>query len=369
MGAGRLEFRNPEEVAAFSRHLHELCARFERDITIMHVCGTHEQSIARFGLRSLFPPNLHVIMGPGCPVCVTDMPEVDEAVFLALNGVVVATFGDIFRVPGSSMSLADAKAKGGDVRVIYSPEEALRIARETDKEVVFFASGFETTAVATASVILSSPPHNFSVLSAHKYILPAMETVVNMEGNRIEGFIAAGHAATITGWGIFEDFVKRYKIPVVTGGFEPLDILVAIVSLVKLIQAGRHEVMNAYPRCVTRDGNKKAQEILWKVFHKEDGPWRGISYIRGGNLRIRQEFSEFDARKKFRISIEELRDNSTLSHLEECICGRIMAGLASPGDCRFFKVDCTPTTPLGACMISTEGVCRIWYEYGGTYAR
>jgi len=367
MQSGKLEFRNPEKVAAFSNLLHELCGQFKRDITIMHVCGTHEQSIARFGLRRLFPSNLHVIMGPGCPVCVTDMPEVDEAVYLALNGIIVATFGDIFRVPGSSMSLADAKAKGGDVRIVYSPEEAIKIARGTKREVVFFASGFETTAVATASVILSSPPSNFSVLSAHKYILPAMEAVVNMAGNRIEGFIAAGHAATITGWGIFLDFVKHYKIPVVTGGFEPLDILLAIVTLVKLIKSGKAEVVNAYPRCVTREGNKRAQEILWKVFYKEDGPWRGISHIRGGNLRIREEFSSFDARKKFRISIEELRDRNTLSRLEECICGRIMAGLASPEDCKFFKHDCTPSTPLGACMISTEGVCRIWYEYGGAY--
>lgn len=365
MSSEQIEFRDPERVSALNKTLARLCARFQRDITVMHVCGTHEQSIARFGLRSLFPENLHVIMGPGCPVCVTDMPEVDEAIILARQGVIVATFGDIFRVPGSTMSLADAKAQGGDVRIIYSPWEAVRIAEGTDREVVFFASGFETTAVATAAVILSSPPGNFSVLSAHKYILPAMEAVASMEGTRIEGFIAAGHAATITGWGIFEDFVHRYKIPVVTGGFEPLDILAALIGLLEVILEGNPRVVNAYPRCVTREGNLKAQELLWKVFHTEAGVWRGIASIPGGNLRIRPEFASIDARERFHIDLSGLGGSNSTARLQECICGNIMAGLASPVDCNLFGKECTPMDPVGACMVSTEGVCRIWHEYEG----
>jgi len=225
----------------------------------MHVCGSHEQSIAKFGLRTLLPRPLNVIMGPGCPVCVTDVPEVDEAVALALDGKIIATYGDMLRVPGSSRSLADAHAEGARIEVLYSASEAVELARDTTDEVVFFASGFETTAVATAAVVLDDPPPNFSVLSAHKYIPPVMEIVAEMPGNRVEGFLAAGHAAAITGSAIFERFVEHHRIPVVVAGFEPLDILAGLVKLLELIRDRSMRVENMFPRCVTPEGNRNAQ--------------------------------------------------------------------------------------------------------------
>jgi hydrogenase expression/formation protein HypD len=361
----RLEFRDPERVQAFRQALDRLCRDLPEPISIMHVCGTHEQSIARFGLRSLLPPNLRVIMGPGCPVCVTDMPEVDEAVYLAEQGVILATFGDMFRVPGTRKSLAEAKAEGADVRVIYSPWEALQIARETDREVVFFATGFETTAVATAALILSGPPKNFSVLSAHKYIPPVMEIVAEMPQTRVQGFLAAGHAATITGWKIFERFVERHGIPVVVAGFEPLDILSALVQLVELIRRGEKRVVNAYPRCVTPEGNRNAQRLLWEVFETESGVWRGIAYVPNGNLRLRRKYAWVDARARFEIRLSEWLGDAPPRLTQECLCGNIMAGIATPYDCRLFGKECTPENPVGACMVSSEGACRIWYEYGG----
>jgi hydrogenase expression/formation protein HypD len=302
----RLEFRDPERVQAFRQALDRLCRDLPEPISIMHVCGTHEQSIARFGLRSLLPPNLRVIMGPGCPVCVTDMPEV-----------------------------------------------------------VFFATGFETTAVATAAVILSSPPKNFSVLSAQKYVPPAMEIVAEMPQTRVRGFLAAGHAATITGWKIFERFVERHGIPVVVAGFEPLDILSALVQLVELIRRGEKRVVNAYPRCVTPEGNRNAQRLLWEVFETESGVWRGIAYVPNGNLRLRRKYAWVDARARFEIRLSEWLGDTPPRLTQECLCGNIMAGIATPYDCRLFGKECTPENPVGACMVSSEGACRIWYEYGG----
>jgi hydrogenase expression/formation protein HypD len=361
----RLEFRDPERAQVLCQTLRRVCDQVERPVSVMHVCGTHEQSIARFGLRSLLPPNLNVFMGPGCPVCVTDMPEVDEAVALALRGVTVATFGDMFRVPGSVLSLAEAKAQGADVRVVYSPWDALRLAQSTDREVVFFATGFETTAVATAAVILSHPPPNFSVLSAHKYIPPVMEIIAEMPDTRVQGFLAAGHAATITGWKIFERFVERHRIPVVVGGFEPLDILAALVRLVELIRDGDLRVVNAYPRCVTPEGNRQAQRLLWEVFETVGGTWRGIAHIPNGNLRIRAKYAGVDARRRYDIDVSDLLKGAPPRLTQECICGDIMAGIASPYDCRLFGKECTPQNPVGACMVSSEGTCKIWYEYGG----
>jgi hydrogenase expression/formation protein HypD len=360
-----LEFRDPERARALTRRLATLCEEIARPVSVMHVCGTHEQSIARFGLRSLLPKPLTVLMGPGCPVCVTDMPEVDEAIALARQGVVVVTFGDMFRVPGSVHSLAEAKAEGADVRVIYSPFEALKLAQGTAKQVVFFATGFETTAVATAALILARPPENLSVLSAHKYIPPVMEIVAEMPQSHVQGFLAAGHAATITGWHIFERFVARHHIPVVTAGFEPLDILAALSELVRLIRDGEERVVNAYPRCVTPDGNRQAQKLLWEVFATVGGNWRGIAHVPNGNLRLRPKYSWADARCRFDIDLSDLVAESPHRPTQECICGNIMAGIASPYDCRLFAKECTPQNPVGACMVSSEGNCKIWHEYGG----
>src|SRR5690242_7680097 len=262
--AAQLKFRDPAGARALGGAIEKVTREIGRDpVSVMHVCGSHEQAIARFGLRAAFPPALDVIMGPGCPVCITDVPEVDEGVALARQGVRVATYGDMLRVPGSAGSLADARAAGAKVDVVYGISQAVELARRTDEEVVFFATGFETTAVATAAEILRGPPSNFSVLSAHKYIPPVMEIVAEMPGSRVEGFLAAGHAATITGWGVFEEFVERHRLPVVVAGFEPLDILAALVKLVELIGRAEAAVVNMFPRCVTSKGNVNAQRQLW----------------------------------------------------------------------------------------------------------
>jgi hydrogenase expression/formation protein HypD len=365
-GSNELKFRDPMKARGLADALARLTTSIGRSpVCVMHVCGTHEQAIAKYGLRATFPKTLNVIMGPGCPVCVTDLPEVDEAVVLAGQGVHIATYGDMVRVPGTVKSLADAQAEGGKVHVVYSVTQAVELARKTDEEVVFFASGFETTAVATAAVILRGVPQNFSVLSAHKYIPPVMEIVAEMPGTRVEGFLAAGHAATITGWGIFERFVERHGIPVVVAGFEPLDILAGLAKLLEVIRDGCPRAANMYPRCVTREGNLKAQEQLWKVFRLLSGRWRGIAHIPNGNLRLRDEWAHLDARRRFRIDLTGLWESAPSPLVQRCLCGDIMAGIASPTDCALFGKECVPDTPVGACMVSSEGTCKIWHEYGG----
>jgi hydrogenase expression/formation protein HypD len=361
-----LKFRDPDRARALAGALERAVGGIGRaPVSVMHVCGSHEQAVAKFGLRAVFPRGLNVIMGPGCPVCVTDTPEVDEGVVLARQGVRIATYGDMLRVPGTVMSLADAQAEGARVDVVYSVGQAVDLARRLDEELVFFATGFETTAVATAAVALADPPPNFSILSAHKYIPPVMEIVAEMPETRVEGFLAAGHAATITGWGVFEEFVERHRLPVVVAGFEPLDILAGLVRLVELVRDGEPRVVNMYPRCVTREGNRPAQDQLWRVFRPTGGRWRGIAHVPNGNLRLRDEFAHLDARRRFTIDLPSLWDWAPPSLAQDCICGDIMAGLASPDRCRLFGRECVPDTPVGACMVSTEGTCRIWHAYGG----
>jgi hydrogenase expression/formation protein HypD len=364
-GAQELKFRDPERGRALSAALSRLAGEIGRPVTVMHVCGSHEQAIARYGLRSGIPESVDLIMGPGCPVCVTDLPEVDEAVALALSGVRVATYGDMLRVPGTVKSLGDAQAEGGRVDVVYSIAQAVDLARAGTDEVVFFATGFETTAVATAAALLAGVPDNFSVLSAHKYIPPAMEIVAAIPGSRVEGFLAAGHAATITGAAVFDAFAARWNLPVVVAGFEPLDILAALARLLALIRDRRAQVVNMYPRCVTQQGNLRAQEQLWQVFGTAGGRWRGIADIPDGNLRLRPEWAHLDARQRFPIDLARLWSHAAPDLVADCICGSIMSGLASPNDCILFGDRCTPEQPVGACMVSSEGTCKIWHQYGG----
>lgn len=360
-----LQFRDPGLARELAAKLAGLVEKAGRPVAVMHVCGSHEQAIAKFGLRSLFPKNLEVIMGPGCPVCVTDVPEVDEGVLLSRQNVRIATYGDMLKVPGTVQSLADAQASGAKIDIIYGPRQAVDIARNTSEEVVLFATGFETTAVATAAVILDNPPPNFSVLSAHKYIPPVMEIVAEMPGSRIEGFLAAGHAAAITGSAVFEPFVERNQVPVVVAGFEPMDILAGLIELVELIVAGTPRVVNLFPRCVSREGNLPAQEQLWRVFRPIGGRWRGIAHVPNGNLRLRDEFAHVDARRRFTIDLPSLWDFAPPGLARQCICGDIMAGISNPRDCKLFNRECVPETPIGACMVSNEGTCKIWHLYGG----
>jgi len=362
----QLKFRDPLVARRLAEAIAATVAEIGRSpVSVMHVCGSHEQAIAKFGLRATFPKDLNVIMGPGCPVCITDMPEVDEGVALARQGVIVASYGDMLKVRGTALSLNDAQAEGATVEVVYSAAQAVQLARKTDREVVFFSTGFETTAVATAAVLEAGPPDNFSVLSAHKYIPPVMEIVAEMPETRVEGFLAAGHAATITGWGIFEPFVERHRIPVVVAGFEPLDILAGLARLVELVRDREPRVVNMFPRCVTREGNKRAQERLWNVFRPVGGRWRGIAHVPNGNLRLRDEWARFDARRRFTIDLASLWDGVPSALTADCICGDIMSGIASPDDCKLFGKECVPDTPVGACMVSSEGTCKIWHQYGG----
>ncbi|MFC7019350.1 MULTISPECIES: hydrogenase formation protein HypD [Haloarcula] len=355
-----LEFRDPERATELTDRLRALVDGVDRHLRVMHVCGSHEEAIAEFGLRSVLPDGLTVAMGPGCPVCVTDLPEVDEAVALAETGHTVATYGDMVRVPGSDGSLADARSAGADVRTVYSAAEAVDVATETDGEVVFFATGFETTAAPTATVLRDGPPENFSVLSAHKYVPPAMDVVAAHPDTQVDGFLAAGHAATITGVDVFESVVENHGLPVVVGGFEPLDILAGLVILVEEISAGEASVTNAYPRCVDDAGNRAAREALWEVFERVPGKWRGVAEVPDATLELRESYAEYDARRQFDIDRPTVDDRTT-----ECICGDIMGGRASPTDCDLFGTACTPTDPVGACMVSDEGPCHIQHAYGG----
>ncbi len=365
-GFHELKFRDPVRARAMVDALARVTADLGRSpVSVMHVCGSHEQAIARFGLRATFPRALNVIMGPGCPVCITDTPEVDEGVVLARQGVHIATYGDMVRVPGTVMSLADAQAEGARIHVIYSAGQAVELAERLHEPVVFFATGFETTAVATAAVILKGVPDNLSILSAHKYIPPVMEIVAEMPETTVEGFLAAGHAATITGWGVFEPFVARHGLPVVVAGFEPLDILAGLVKLLELIRDRTPQVVNMYPRCVTKEGNLRAQEQLWKVFRPTGGRWRGIAHVPNGNLRLQDAYAHLDARRRFTIDLTSLWDYAPPALAQSCICGDIMAGIKSPGDCTLFGTECTPERPVGACMVSSEGTCKIWHQYGG----
>jgi hydrogenase expression/formation protein HypD len=365
-GSAELRFRDPAKARALAAALDTVTRAVDHaPVSVMHVCGSHEQSIAKFGLRTILPRGLNVIMGPGCPVCVTDLPEVDEAVVLAQDGKIIATYGDMLKVPGTSRSLAEVQAEGARIAVVYSAAQAVELARDTTDEVVFFASGFETTAVATAAVALGDPPPNFSILSAHKYIPPVMEIVAEMPDSRVEGFLAAGHAAAITGWRIFERFVEKHRVPVVVAGFEPLDILAGLVRLVELVRDRTPRVENMFPRCVTPEGNRNAQRQLWRVFRTQGGRWRGIAHVPNGNLRLRDDFAHVDARRRFAIDVRRLWNHAPSALTQVCICGEIMAGLSAPEHCPLFGKECVPESPVGACMVSSEGTCRIWHQYGG----
>ncbi|HET7540323.1 MAG TPA: hydrogenase formation protein HypD [Polyangiaceae bacterium] len=363
-GLERLEFRDLERGLLLQARLARLLAEADRDVTLMHVCGSHEQALARYGLRARFPTRLKVQMGPGCPVCVTDAPEIDAAVALAERGLRVLTYGDMLRVPGCAASLADARAAGARVEVIYAATQAVEIARASDEPVVFFATGFETTAVATAAVLLADPPPNLYVLSAHKWVPAAMEVVATSPDSAIEGYLAAGHAATITGYALFEPFVDRHQRPVVVAGFEPLDILSGLLLLVEQVLSGKAELVNAFPRAVKREGNQRALAALFRVFAMGDGDWRGIAHVPGGDLRLRGEFAAHDAAVRFGVELGAAPPPVPRANAADCRCGAIMTGRLQPDDCPLFGSTCRPEAPVGACMISTEGACRIWFEHG-----
>src|SRR3990170_2032231 len=329
-------------------------------VKICHVCGTHEWSISHYGLRSILPPSVDVIAGPGCPVCIVPAAEIDEAIKLALEkNVTVCTFGDLLRVPASELSLQDARARGGDVRVVYSVSDAVKMAeKEPNREFVFFAVGFETTAPATAVEVLKKPPGNLSFLVSHRLIPPAMELLLGVGDLHIDGFIAPGHVSTIIGMKPYELFPRAYRMPTVVAGFEPLDVLFAISMILQQIKNNEAKLENEYSRAVAWEGNTKAQELLQQAFDVAAGHWRGLGKLPASALALKPEYKEYDTRSKYDVKITGARDL-----LPGCLCHLVMIGKIKPPECDIYMKACTPQTPKGACMVSMEGTCRIWASH------
>jgi len=349
--------------ADISKHLiAQIKATSKRNIRLMEVCGTHTVSIFRSGIRSVLPKAISLLSGPGCPVCVTDQREIDAFIELArLDDVIIATFGDLMRVPGSNSSLQKESAEGRDIRVVYSTFDALEIAQKNpDQKVVFLGVGFETTAPTIAASILQAARlkvDNYSVISTHKLVPPALETLMSLEHVQLDGFILPGHVSVIIGLDAYRPFFDRYQIPCVAAGFEPADILQAISRLVEMIETKKPALENAYPRAVTEAGNTKAQKILQDIFKPADACWRGIGLIPLSGLKIRDEFAVHDAEKQFEIQIPEPKIP------QGCACGEILTGKKIPPDCKLYQKVCTPTDPVGACMVSTEGTCAAYFRY------
>jgi hydrogenase expression/formation protein HypD len=348
-------YRDPELAKRIARKIREIAPKKDT-VKFCHVCGTHEWTITHFGLRSLLPKNVEVIAGPGCPVCIVPAAEVDEAVQLAQKGVVITCFGDLLRVPGSTMSLLDAKANGADVRVVYSITDAVKMATmEPEKEFVFFAVGFETTVPSTAIEVLKKPPKNFAFLVSHRLIPPAMELLLGIGDLNIDGFVAPGHVSVIIGLKPYELFPRVYRMPTVVAGFEPVDVLMSIYMLLKQVKTRAPILENEYQRVVKPEGNPKALEIMDKAFVVTSGNWRGIGRLPDSSLQLRDELLSYDARAKFGVKVEQGRDI-----LLGCECHLVIIGKIKPDKCPMFMKACTPQKPVGACMVSSEGTCRVW---------
>jgi len=353
------EYRDP----ALARGLLDAIARtVTRPWTIMEICGGQTHSIMRHGLDQLLPPEITLVHGPGCPVCVTPLETLDRAMAVAAReGVIFTSFGDMLRVPGSDDDLFRVKSRGGDVRMVYSPLESLKLAQaHPDREVVFLAVGFETTAPGNAMALRQAVDlglTNYSQIVSHVLVPPAMEAILGSPVNRVQGFLAAGHVCTIMGWEEYEPIAEKYKVPIVPTGFEPVDILQGILRTVEMLEQGVVGVDNRYQRAVERGGNPAARAVVDSVYKVCDKPWRGIGVIPGSGLRIRPELAAYDAEKKFRVT------DLNPTEPEVCIAGEILQGLKKPPECPAFGTECTPLTPLGATMVSSEGACAAYHRY------
>ncbi|MBX2929370.1 MAG: hydrogenase formation protein HypD [Saprospiraceae bacterium] len=353
------EYRSPELVA---QYLEEIRRTATRRWSIMEVCGGQTHSLVKNGILQLLPDTVRMVHGPGCPVCVTPLYLIDKAVYLAEEkGVILCSYGDMLRVPGSKRSLLESKAAGADVRILYSPLEAVQIAKDNpEREVVFFAVGFETTAPANALSVIHaqrSGVTNYSILASHVLVPPAIEAVMDDEEASIQGFLAAGHVCAIMGIGEYYPLVERYKIPVVVTGFEPVDLVQGILMVVRQLENGEHRLENQYSRVVRPEGNPEARKVMEQVFEVVDREWRGIGTIPMSGYEVRAAFAAYDADRKFNVSIEKVPESS------ECIAGLVLKGIKKPQECPQFGKKCSPQSPLGAPMVSSEGACAAYYHF------
>lgn len=353
------EFRDPTIAKHYLDKINNVATR---DWVIMELCGGQTHTIIQYGIDKLLTDKIEMVHGPGCPVCVTPLETIDQAIEIAQRpNVIFTSFGDMLRVPGSNDDLLNAKSKGADVRIVYSPLEAVKIARENpDKEVVFFAIGFETTAPGNAMAILQASKEglkNFSEIASHVLVPPAMEAILSSPQNRVNGFLAAGHVCSVMGYWEYEPIVKKYNVPIVPTGFEPVDMLEGIYLTIKQLEEGKAEIVNQYARSVTREGNKGAQNIIKEIFEIADKKWRGIGEIPQSGLKIREKYKEFDSSIKFKVG------NIQTEEPEICISGLILQGIKKPHECPAFGKECTPAKPLGATMVSSEGACAAYHKY------
>lgn len=354
------EYRREEDVRAF---LQAIARTVTRPWTIMEVCGGQTHTLIMAGIDEMLPETITMVHGPGCPVCVTPLELIDRAIAIAQQpGVIFTSFGDMLRVPGSQTDLLSVKARGADVRMVYSPLDALKLAQKhPDREVVFFAVGFETTAPGNAMAVWQARQlglRNFSILCSHVMVPPAMEAILSAPDNHVQGFLAAGHVCTVMGYWEYEPIAERYRIPIVVTGFEPLDLVQGIYMTVKALEEGRWGVENQYTRAVRREGNRAAQELTFRVFEVCDRAWRGIGVIPASGYRLRPEFAAFDAERRFGV------DRVVATESPLCIAGQILRGLVKPHECRAFGTLCTPEHPLGAPMVSSEGACAAYFNSG-----
>jgi hydrogenase expression/formation protein HypD len=352
------EYRDRKIVLALAEEIKRYSTR---PISLMEVCGGHTMSIQRFGIPSLLPEHIRLLSGPGCPVCVSSRKFIDQAIaYSRLDDVIITTYGDLIRVPGSTSSLDREKANGADVRIVFSVMDALAIAaKEPDKKVIFLGIGFETTAPASATGVLSAYKQglgNFLLFSSHKIMPPAMAALVD-EGVKIDGYIAPGHVSTITGTAIYSDISEKYGLGCVISGFEPVDLMEAILMLVRQFEEERPRVEIQYRRAVKPDGNPKAREILEEVFELRDDWWRGLGILPRSGYSVRKKYSAHDAELQIPVEVEPTRED------RGCICGEILKGLRNPKDCKLFGKACTPQNPVGACMVSHEGACAAYYRF------
>jgi len=353
------EYRDPQLAQSLAAEIRQ---RTTRPWVLMEICGGQTHTLMRYGIAELLPPELELVHGPGCPVCVTPLEILDKAVAIAsLPDVTFVSYGDMLRVPGSSSDLFRVKAAGGDVRIAYSPMEALKVARENPgRKVVFFAVGFETTAPANAMAVWQAKREglrNFSILVSHVLVPPAISLLLSSPRNRVQGFIAPGHVCTIMGYTEYEGLAARFHVPIVVGGFEPLDLLEAILLLVRQLEEGRAQVENQYVRSVTRQGNEAARQRMLEVFEVTGRNWRGIGPIAESGYRLRDEYQDYDAERLFGV------ETITAPEPPECISALVLQGLKKPHDCTAFGTRCTPASPMGAPMVSSEGACAAYYQY------